>query len=67
MFFSKHSTDFEPEDYGEFIKLFNSFLKSSHFKTAYIIADPFMKKLLPSLDFPGDMELKIEDFIDTTT
>jgi 7-cyano-7-deazaguanine tRNA-ribosyltransferase len=65
--FSKHSTDFEPEDYGEFIKLFNSFLKSNHFKTAYIIADPFMKKLLPALDFPGHMELKIEDFFDTTT
>ncbi len=65
--FSKHSTDFEPEDYGEFIKLLNSFLKSNHFKTAYIIADPFMKKLLPALDFPEHMELEIEDFIDTTT
>ncbi|HYP43074.1 MAG TPA: hypothetical protein VEQ18_03555 [Candidatus Nitrosocosmicus sp.] len=47
--------------------MFNSFLKSNHFKTAYIIADPFMKKLLPSLDFPEHMELKIEDFIDANT
>ncbi len=64
--FSKHSTGFEPKDCGEFIKLFNSFVKNNHFKTAYIIADPFMKKMLPALDFPEDMELKIEDFIENT-
>ncbi len=63
--FSKHSGDFEARDYDEFIKLFNSFLKSNHFKTVYIFTDTFMKKLLPFLDFPKDIELKIEDFIDT--
>ena len=64
--FSKHSTGFEPKDCGEFIKLFNSFVENNHFKTAYIIADPFMKKMLPSLKFPEDTELKIEDFIENT-
>jgi 7-cyano-7-deazaguanine tRNA-ribosyltransferase len=64
--FSNHSSDFEVGDYGEFIKLFNSFLKNNHFKTIYIIADSFMKKMLSFLQLPDETELKIEDFVDFT-
>ena len=64
--FSNHSSDFEAGDYGEFIKLFNSFLKNNHFKTVYIIADSFMKKMLSFLQLPDETELKIEDFVDFT-
>ncbi len=64
--FSNHSSDFEAGDYGEFIILFNSFLKNNHFKTVYIIADSFMKKMLSFLQLPDETELKIEDFVDTT-
>ena len=63
--FSTHASDFESQDFDEFIKLFNSFLKTNHFKTVHIIADSFMKKILPYLDFAGETEIKIEDFIDT--
>ena len=62
--FSKHASDFESEDFDEFIKLFNSFLKNNHFKTVHIIADSFMKKLLPFINFAGETKIKIEDFID---
>jgi 7-cyano-7-deazaguanine tRNA-ribosyltransferase len=61
---SKHSGNFEARDYDEFIKLFTSFLKDNHFKTVYIIADSFMKKLLSFVQLPDEMEIKIEDFID---
>jgi 7-cyano-7-deazaguanine tRNA-ribosyltransferase len=61
--FSKHYVDFEPQDYGEFIKSFNAFVKNNRFKTVYVIADPFMKKLLPYLGIPEGMELKVEDLL----
>jgi 7-cyano-7-deazaguanine tRNA-ribosyltransferase len=64
--FSNHSRDFEVGDYGEFIKLFNSFLKNNHFKTIYIIADSFMEKMLSFLQFPDEIELKIENFVEIT-
>jgi 7-cyano-7-deazaguanine tRNA-ribosyltransferase len=62
--FSTHASDFESQDFDEFIKLLNSFLKNNHFKTVYIIADSFMKKLLPHIRFTNETEIKIEDFID---
>jgi len=65
--FSNHSRDFEVGDYGEFIKLFNSFLKINHFKTIYIIADSFMEKMLSFLQFPDEIELKIENFVEIIT
>ncbi|HEY6534319.1 MAG TPA: tRNA guanosine(15) transglycosylase TgtA [Candidatus Nitrosocosmicus sp.] len=61
--FSKHSNDFEPGDYSEFINLFNSFIKNNCFKTIHIIADSFMKRMLPLLEFPHDVELKVEDYV----
>ena len=61
--FSKHSNDFEPGDYSEFINLFNSFVKNNCFKTIHIIADSFMKRMLPLLEFPHDVELKVEDYV----
>jgi 7-cyano-7-deazaguanine tRNA-ribosyltransferase len=61
---SKHSGNSEARDYDEFIKLFTSFLKDNHFKTVYIIADTFMKKLLSFVQLPDEIEIKIEDFID---
>jgi 7-cyano-7-deazaguanine tRNA-ribosyltransferase len=62
--FSTHANDFESQDFDEFIKSLNSFLKNNHFKTVYIIADSFMKKLLPHIRFTNETEIKIEDFID---
>ncbi len=60
--FCKHSNDFEPRNYGEFINLFNSFIKNNNFNIIHIIADSFMKKMLPLLELPSNVEIKVEDF-----
>jgi 7-cyano-7-deazaguanine tRNA-ribosyltransferase len=61
---STYSGTFDAGVYNEFIKLFNSFIKNNLFKTVFIIADYFMKRQLPFLQFPDKVEVKIEDFID---
>ncbi|MGN6821476.1 MAG: tRNA guanosine(15) transglycosylase TgtA [Candidatus Nitrosocosmicus sp.] len=59
---SAYSGNFEPRAYDEFINLFNSFIKKNFFKTVFIFADLFMKKQLPFLQFPDEMDVKIQDF-----
>jgi 7-cyano-7-deazaguanine tRNA-ribosyltransferase len=62
--FSKHVIIFDAGNYDESIDLFNSFINNNYFKTVYIVADYFMKKLLPFIKFSHDSKIKIEDFID---
>ena len=62
--FSKHAIIFDAGNYDESIDLFNSFINNNYFKTVYIVADYFMKKLLPFIKFSHDSKIKIEDFID---
>ncbi len=61
--FSRYSSEFESRNYDEFIKLFNSFLNNNHFNQIHIIANQFMKNLMPLIKFSDKTELKIEDFI----
>ena len=56
--FSKYSITFDAGNYDEFIELFNSFIKNNYFKTVHIVADYFMKKLLPFIKFPDDIKNK---------
>lgn len=63
--FSAQSINYESADYDEFIKLINSFLKINEFSVIHIIANPFIKKLIPLIQFPKKTDLIVEDFVDT--
>jgi 7-cyano-7-deazaguanine tRNA-ribosyltransferase len=61
--FTKHFDEYDPKSYTEFLKLLNSFLKNNTFKSIHIIANRFIKKLLPIIELPKETEVIIEDFI----
>ncbi|MDQ4073465.1 MAG: hypothetical protein M3162_04075, partial [Thermoproteota archaeon] len=60
--FSKHYDHYEPGDYDEFIKLLYRFIEINNFNTICIIANSFMKKLIPKLKFSTEIEIKTEEF-----
>ncbi|HKO65779.1 MAG TPA: hypothetical protein VJU13_11305, partial [Candidatus Nitrosocosmicus sp.] len=61
--FTKHFDEYDPKSYTEFLKLLNSFLQNNTFKSIYIVANKFIKKLLPIIELPKETEVIIEDFI----
>jgi 7-cyano-7-deazaguanine tRNA-ribosyltransferase len=61
--FTKNFDEYDPKSYTEFLKLLNSFLKNNAFKSIHIIANKFIKKLLPIIELPKETEVVIEDFI----
>lgn len=62
--FSTQSTNYASTDYDEFIKLINSFLKINEFEVVHIVANSFIKQLIPMIKFSEKTDLKVEDFVD---
>lgn len=60
--FIKNFDEYNSKDYPEFLNLFDSFLKNHKFKSIYIIANKFMKGLIPYIKTAEQTEVKIEDF-----
>ena len=61
--FVKNFDEYSPRDYPQFLKLINSFLKKNDkFRSIHIIANKFMKGLIPYIKTVEETEVKIEDF-----
>ena len=59
----KNFDEYDSKDYPEFLNLVHSFLRKNHkFKSIHIIADKFMKGLIPHIKIAEETEVKIEDF-----
>lgn len=60
--FTKNVNEYGSKNYGEFLKLLNSFLNNNKFKSIHIIANDFMKDLISDIKIPEGTEIRIEDF-----
>lgn len=59
----KSFDEYDSKDYPEFLKLIHSFLKKNNkFRSIHIIANKFMKELIPQIKIADETEVKIEDF-----
>jgi 7-cyano-7-deazaguanine tRNA-ribosyltransferase len=61
--FVKNFDKYDSRDYPEFLNLVDSFLKKNdNFKSIHIVANKFMKGLIPHIKTAEKTEVKVEDF-----
>lgn len=60
--FIKHIGESDCRNYDEFIRLINSFVQDNSFKLIHIIANKFIKNLIPFMEIPNGSKILVEDF-----